>query len=273
MDTPDRNLGLTPLLRAVTFIEVVVLFGAGFGLFFLPDLARELWPWPPAPFNTRFLGSIYLTALLPVAVMLIAGRWAPARGVLPAIFIFTTIVLFVSVFNFDLLDFQRWSTHVWFVLYIILPINSAYHMGLYRRLPPAEPIPTPPAWRAYLLGVSIVLGLYSMALLIAPETFTGFWPWKIDAFHGRMYSAAFASGAVGAWVAARVAARIEFFTAGITQATFGLFSILGLVLVDAAVHRVDWSQPGTWVWVGAFAVMLIASIGMIGRVRGMRGAS
>src|SRR3990172_2391118 len=80
MDALDRNLGLTPLLRAVTFIEVIVLFGAGFGLFFLPDLARELWPWPPAPFNTRFLGSIYLTALLPVAVMLIAGRWAPARG-------------------------------------------------------------------------------------------------------------------------------------------------------------------------------------------------
>ena len=273
MDTPDRNPSLTPLLRVVTFIEVLVLFGAGFGLFFLPDLARELWPWTPAPFNMRFLGSIYLTALVPVAIMLIAGRWAPARGVLPAIFIFTTIVLFVSVFNFYLLDFQRWGTYLWFVLYIILPINSAYHMGLYRRLPPADPIPTPPAWRAYLLGVTIVLGLYSVALLIAPETFTAFWPWKIDAFHGRMYSAVFASGAAGAWAAARVAARIEFFTAGITQATFGLFSILGLVLVDAAVHRVDWSSPGTWLWVGAFAVMLVASIGMLARVRRMRTVS
>ena len=269
MSTQDRNPGLTPLLRIVTFVEVIVLFGAGFGLFFLPDLARELWPWAPAPFNTRFLGSIYFTALLPVAVMLIAGRWAPARGVLPAIFVFTTIVLFVSVFNFDLLDFQRWGTYLWFVLYVILPINSAYHMGLFRRLPPADPIATPAAWRVYLLGVSIVLGLYSVALLIAPETFTGFWPWKIDAFHGRMYSAVFASGAVGLWAAARVAARIEFFTAGLTLATFGLFSILGLLLVDAAAHRVDWSQPGVWLWVGGFAVGLLAGVGMMWRSRGM----
>jgi hypothetical protein len=102
---------------------------------------------------------------------------------------------------------------------------------------------------------------------LAPALFTGFWPWRIDDFHGRVYSAAFITGAVGAFAVSRVAAPTEFLIAALTQGVFSLFSIVGLIVVDAAVHRVDWSLPGTWLWVGAFALMLIASIGMILRSR------
>lgn len=266
----DANPRLSPLLRTFTLVEVLVLIGAGFGLFFLPDAARQIWPWTPAPFNTRFLGAIYFTSLMPVAAMLWAGRWAPARGVLPALFAFTAIVLAVSGLNLDQFDLGRWSNLVWWPLYVALPVNAAYHMWLYRRLPPAEPVPTTPIWRVYLLGVAVVLGLYGAGLLLLPATFTGFWPWPIDAFHGRMYSAAFVSGAIGAYVVSRLAAPIEFFTAGLTQAVFGLFSILGLLLVDASVHRVDWSAAGTWLWLGGFAVALAAGLGMMWRSRRMK---
>jgi hypothetical protein len=272
MNAPDRNPRLAPLLRAVTFVEVIVLFGAGFGLFFLPDLARELWPWPPAPFNTRFLGAIYLASLVTVAMMLATSRWAPARIILPALLAFTAIVLAVSLLNLDYFDLTRWSNWIWFPLYVVLPINAAYHMWLYRRLPPADPVPTPATWRVYLLGVTIGVGLYGVGLLIAPEALAAFWPWQIDAFHGRMYSAAFITGAVLAWLISRAAAPVEFLTAALAEGVLSFFAIAGLLLVDAQVRRVDWSSPGTWLWVGAFAVMLVASIGMLLRVRGMREA-
>jgi hypothetical protein len=154
----------------------------------------------------------------------------------------------------------------------VLPINAAYHMWLYRRLPYADPMPTPAPLRAYLLGVTIGVGLYGAGLLIAPEALTAFWPWKIDAFHGRMYSAAFITGAVLAWLISRTAAPVEFLTAALAEGALSFFAITGLLLVDAQAQRVDWSSPGTWLWAGAFAVMLFASIGMIGRVRGMRRA-
>ncbi len=277
MRTQDDNPPLTPLLRLFTLIEVIVLAGAGGLLFFLPDWARALWPWPLTPFNTLFLGAIYLGALPAIASMLLAGRWAPARAVLPALFIFTAIVLIVSALNLDRfdfqLDYQRWGSWLWFVLYFALPVNSAYHLWLYRRRPPADSTPTPPAWRIYLLGAAIVLGLYGLGLLITPATFSAFWPWPIDEFHGRIYSATFISGAAGLYAVARVASRIEFLTAGLAQGAFGLFAIAGVLIVDASVRRVDWSLPGSWLWAGAFAIALAAGVGMVGRARTMRGAA
>ncbi len=274
MNAPgDNNPSITPLLRVLTLVEVLVLAGAGGNLFFLPDLAAQLWPWQLTPFNTRFLGAIYLASLVAVVMMLLVARWAPARGVLPALFTFTALVLGVSLISIGRFEFQKPATWVWFALYIILPINSAYHLWLYRHLLPANLTPVPAVWRGYLLTVAVVLSLYSVGLLLAPAVFSAFWPWRIDDFHGQMYSAAFLTGAVGALAASRVAARIEFVTAALTQGVLSLFAILGLLIVDASVRRVDWSLPGTWLWLGAFAVMLIASLGMLWQSRRTKGAA
>jgi hypothetical protein len=50
---------------------------------------------------------------------------------------------------------------------------------------------------------------------------------------------------------------------GLTQAVGGALAVAGLLLVDAAVHRVNWSQPGTWFWIGISTVTLIIGIWMM----------
>jgi len=272
MTSPECNPRLTPLLRAFTFVEVVVLLAAGFGMLFLPDLGRALWPWTPAPFNTRFLGAIYAAALMPVGVMALVGRWAPARVVLVMLVPFTLIVLGVSLFNLGQFQLERWSNWVWFPLYVLLPLNGMLHVWRYRNLPPAEPTRVLGAWRAYLRAGAIVVGIYGLALLIAPTTASAFWPWPIDAFHGQMYSAAFISGALGAFAVSTVAARGEFLAIGLGQAVFGVFSIAGLLLANGVVppeRQVNWASAGAWVWVGAFALMAVAGTGMVLHSRSM----
>ncbi|HEX9661688.1 MAG TPA: hypothetical protein VGB27_05330 [Candidatus Binatia bacterium] len=114
------------------------------------------------------------------------------------------------------------------------------------------------------------MAVYGLAQFFAPEFASAFWPWKIDAFHGRMYSAIFLTGAVGAFVLARAAAPIEYFTLGITYGVLGLFAIVGLVVVDASVRSVDWSAASTWVWVVAFAISLIAGVALMWYSRAVR---
>jgi hypothetical protein len=252
-----------PTLHRLVFLLVALVVFAGAGLFFVPDLVTPRWPWSLTPFNTRFLGAVYLSELLAAVVAVVVSRWAPGRLILPQAVTFTAVVTLASLVHLDRFDPQRLVTWLWFVLYTVPLAILAYYLWRYRRLPPAEAAPPAPPWRAYLLGQAVVLGLYGIGLLVAPGLFSAFWPWPIDSFHGQVYSAVFLTGAVGSFVLARAAAPIEFLTQGLAQATLGTCAIAGLAIVDAAVHRVDWSAFGTWLWVGAFAVVLVAGLSML----------
>lgn len=254
----STNPSISPLLRVFTWIEVLVLFVAGGGLFFLPDLARAQWPWIIAPFNARFVGAVYLGSFVSAALMAFHGRWAPGRIVLPMIFIFTSIVLGISFFNLEKFDLQKWQPWVWFILYTSLPINSAYHLWLYRNREPADAHSTPDRWHTFMWILTTLLGLYGMSLLIVPTTASAFWPWPIDAFHGQMYSVVFITSAVGTYLISRRAASVEWQTLGLTLLVIGASSIIGLLLADSVVpleKKVNWALSGTWIWMALMIVI------------------
>src|SRR5919204_262520 len=131
----------------------------------------------------------------------------------------------------------------------------------------ADRMAVPAAWRSYLLGAAAVLGLYGLGLLIAPDTLTDFWPWPVDDFHARLYSAIFLTLAVAGLTVSRVAAPVELLLVGLTQLTLGFFSILGLVLADVSENAVDWSALGTWVWVGGFGIIMVAGAALVARAQ------
>jgi len=265
--TLEVNPKISLLLRLVTFVEVVVLAIAGFGLFFAPDLISPLWPWKLLPFNARFLGAVYAASCLAAIMQTVYARWSPARLVTPMILVFTALIITLSGVYLSLFDFRRWEVWVWFGLYLLIPINAAYHLWLYRNLPPVDATPLPPFARNLLLVEAVVLGLYGLALLIIPLTATMIWSWSIDTFHAQLYSVTFLTPAIGAYVLTKGASKLEWQTLGLAQIVLGLFPILGVIIVDASVHKVVWSAVGTWVWFALFAAMLLGGLWMMGEAR------
>lgn len=266
MSTPPSvsapNPPITGLLRSITAVEVGVLVVAGGGLFFAPAVLGAIWPWPLTPFNTRFLGAIYLESVIAAAAVVWCARWAPTRVVLPMIALFTVIVLIDSLVYLDRFALRSTATWLWFVLYVGVPANALYHLWMYRGLRPADPAPPPPPLRAGLLAQAVALGLYGAGLLIAPRAFSGFWPWPVDDFHARMYSVAFLAPALGAWLLRRAAAAVELLTMGLTQLAGGTLAIAGLAVVDLAVRRVAWARTGTWLWIGLLALTALMGVWM-----------
>jgi hypothetical protein len=118
-----------------------------------------------------------------------------------------------------------------------------------------------------LLAQAAVFGLYAIGLLAVPGRASAFWPWPVDDFHARLYSVAFLTPALGALLLARAAAWDEVLTLGLTQVVGGLLSILGLVIIHAGGSPVDWAAPGTWLWIGMFAVLELAGIGLVQATR------
>lgn len=263
----ESNPPISALLRFLTLVEVVVLFLAGVVMFFLPKVVGPLWPWELLPFNARFLGAVYSAACIAAFLQTVSGRWSPARLVTPMIFIFTFIIAALSFLYIDVFNFSRWEVWVWFALYFVLPINAAYHLWLYRNLPPADPTPPTSTGRIILMTQTIILGLYGIALLVAPTFAKGIWSWSIDDFHAQVYSVTFITPAIGAYILMKGGSKSEWLTLGMTQLILGIFPILGVILVDMSVKRVDWSAAGTWVWFALFALITAVSFWMLSESR------
>jgi hypothetical protein len=263
----ETNPAISPLLRFLTLVEVIVLFLAGVVMFILPKIAVPFWPWELLPFNARFLGAVYSAACIAAIMQTFSGRWSPARLVTPMIFLFTFIIIVLSFIHIDVFDFSRWEVWVWFLLYIVLPINAAYHLWLYRNLPPSDPTPPSLAGRVILFVQMVILGLYGLILLVAPSFAKGIWSWTIDDFHAQVYSVTFITPAIGAYILMKGGSKNEWLTMGLTQFILGFFPILGVILVDMSVKRVVWSAAGTWIWFAMFAAITLVSLWMLGKSR------
>lgn len=237
---------------------VIVVLVVGAGLFFVPDLVKSRWPWPLAPFNARFLGSFYLAEMVAMVALLVWNRWSPARMILVMAFVFTLVVTAVSLLNLEYFNFGRKASWIWFAVYGGSAIVSGLFLLNARGTPPVPAAVSGDGWRHLFQVEAILLGLYGLGLLILPAIFSAFWPWKIDAFHARTYSAIFLTAATGTWLISRHAPREELVALGAAQLALGALTVVGLAVTDAAVKRVDWSLPGTWAWLALFALIGVA---------------
>ena len=248
-----ENPPISTWLRAAMAVAVVVVLGGGL-LLFLPARVTR-WVWPIGPFNARFLGAVYLAELVGGAVLVVVARHFPARVVIPVAWTFTAVVTLASFVQLPDFDLDRRGPWAWLVAYVGFTLLLPFFFDGLRRGP--QPPPTSPAWRRWFQGEGVVLCAYGAGLLVAPEPLTGFWPWGIDAFHGRIYSAVFLTFGVGSLLLAARSAPSELRALGSSRLVLGVLSVLGLVLADARVGTVDWGAPGTLAWTAAFAGMAV----------------
>jgi hypothetical protein len=252
-EAADTRISIPLLAPAIG--QGVVIAGAGIVLFFAPTVGHDIWGWELTPYNTRFLGAIYLAALVDFVALAALRRWALARVVIPMDFVFMSLILVVSLAYFDRFKWERPVTWAWFAIFVSVPVYTASFLWRMRRSTPASHRPAP-GLRLGLIGAALPLAGYGVGLLAAPSAFTGFWPWSIDAFHARVYSAIFLTLALAAAIESRSTTPTALATFGLTCVALGALQPIGLVVVDTDVGKVDWSSSGTWAWITMFAALL-----------------
>ena len=260
---PRQDLSLPPILAAIAVISLLLTLTVGGALFFFPETIQARWVWPLKPYNTRFLGAIYLTAAVGFTSLLAGRRSALARLVVPMLFVFTTNALMVSCLQLQQFNPARRATDIWFWLYILDCAGGAYYLGYYRHRPFAGLRRLPKLWTG-ILGVQAgLLGAYGLSLLLFPVAAGSGWLWPLDVFHSQLYSSLLLAGAVGSALLARRATAAELRALGAIQLTFSVLVILGVWIVDKEVQLIDWSRFGNWTWMGAIALLGIVGMGSL----------
>lgn len=261
MSDASRNPALSPWVRIFTGAALIVLI-AGPLLLFAPQIIVPRWPWAIAPFNARFLGAVYCAEFCALAVLFRDNRWSPGRASLLVAFVFTFVVTVATVIHFSALVGPR-RVLLWFVLYAGYAALSAGALLLYRRLPDVPVLAVSDRFRSTLQAAGLLMTLYGAALFIAPTLAAGFWPWVIDAMHGRIYSAVFLAPGLGTLLLAHSATREECLVGGVFNAALGFFALIGFALAQAQTGRANLASPATWAWLLIFVVLLVIGLAMI----------
>lgn len=257
------TIRIPSLLRWLTAFEVNILLVSGLGLLLFPNTFGQHWAWQLSPFNANLISAIYLASMVSALALVIFHDWSTARFVLPMIATFTIIVLGLSIMYFDRFVGPTYAVLLWFTLYILIPLNAIAHLWFYRRYVVMSNRHISGRITTWLHCQSISFGAYGMALLLLPQWSTQFWFWQIDDFHARLYSVAFITPALGAYLLTQYPQQRNCLILGSTQMVGGLLPIIAVLIVNQATNQIVWSQMGTWVWFGLFAFIALSGVSMV----------
>jgi hypothetical protein len=242
---------------------------AGTQLFVLTGHTDRYFAWTvDQPLTAAFLGAGYWASAVLELGSARRRDWPRARFAMPAVLLFTTVTLAVTLIH--LARFHLHSTFgiAWLVVYASFPPAMAAILTHQLRAAgpgPARSVPLPTLTRTVLVVQATVLAALAIALLLATDAMRGVWPWPLTPLTAH---------AIGAWLAGIAYLAIHVVaqddcehaqTAMLSYATFGALQLVALARYPTAP---EWRPAGAAAYIAFLTVMV--AIGTHTWARGRR---
>jgi hypothetical protein len=240
-------------------IIVPFLVAAFIMLYLLPNDTGSLFAWPiKPPMSAMMLGATYLGGAYFFSRVVISRQWHAVRlGFLP-VSTFAGILGIATLLHWDKFTHGHISFELWALLYFTLPfvIPVVWYLNQRASRGSAQSMEQPfSRWLRLAIGaLGVVLAVASALLLISPELMIPAWPWPLTPLTARVLAAMFAlPGLVGLGVAVdgRWSSASIIFQAQV------LSILLILVAMVRAFDEIQWSQMGSWAFVGGLLLVLL----------------
>jgi len=255
---------MTPVTRnqKIYFAAVGLLaLWVGVWGFFIPDRVDKAIPWLVPPFHARFIGAIYLSAVIIMGGSMMASYYKEVRVATIMVSVWTGSLFIISLFYLNEFNFSRGPVLFWFGAYIAYPIIGFWFARTNRNISGESAGVGLPNWiRNYFLAQGVIITALSLVLFLAPDFMLTVWPWKVTRMLAQIYSGPFLSFGIGSLLLSRQRDWSE-----IRVVAAGYFAFALGVLIASAIHRTlfSFSNPATWLWFSGFSLILIIHFSMI----------
>ena len=272
MTTTSDNSSIQPLslgMRALGIIGIVLVFIAGVQLFVLADYTDRYFAWTiQPPLTAAFIGAFYWGTFGIIYFGGRGGAWARVRPGMPAVVVFSTLVLIATLLHLDRFHlgspdpFILIVTWVWIVVYIVVPPALVVLWILQLRVPGRDPAPIAalPGWYRGIVGVvSVVALVIGVGLFIVPQATAQFWPWMLTPLTAQVVSSWLLLLALLLGFAIRENDWDLFRPTAITCTVLG---VLQIVALGRYLGEVEWRGISTWIYL--LFVLVVLAIGLYG---------
>jgi hypothetical protein len=253
-------------MRRLLYVAAALVLLAGVPLFVFPEHTDRYFAWTvDARMTSVFLGAAYWSAIGLEVGAARAATWSRARIAVPAVFVFTSLTLVVSLVHLHKLHLHHHPplsalivASAWLAIYVLVPVLMAVGWVAQRRYSSAVPPPRglPVAARITLLVLATLLLGIGVAMLAAPGWAYGAWPWTLTPI---------TRGAVAAWlIGLGVAAghawvindKPSLRPLGLTGVAFGVLQAVALARYGS---EFDWSSFSAVVYVAILVALTLVS--------------
>jgi hypothetical protein len=235
-------------------VGALALWVAFWGLL-IPERVDKAIPWLVPPLHARFIGAIYLSAVLLMGASMMAHYYDEVRVATVVVSIWTGALFVISLFYLSEFDFSRSPVWFWFGAYISYPLIGFWIAWTQRDTRDESKSPSLPNWiRNYFLAQGLILTVLALALFFAADFMVTIWPWNITRMLAQIYSGPFLAFGLGSLMLSRQRTWLE-----VRIGVWGIFVLAVGVLVASLIHRSLFSASSlsTWVWFGGFSLVAL----------------
>jgi len=256
---------LLPAMRWMLVIAACFVFIAGIQTFILAEQTERFFAWTiKLPLTAAFLGAGYWASGVLEWLASRQRNWAGARPGVPAVWLFTTLTMVLSVVHYDLFRTESFWAWAWFNVYFIVPVALGTIWILQVRRPGGDPPSTgaiAPALRIACAVHLLLLLPLGLALYLAPSWASDVWPWALTDLTGR---------ATGAWLIGWSVVLIGILLENDRARThmpalsYAVWGGLALVAIARYSSALDWDAGRSWLLLVFFvSVIGVGSYGVI----------
>ena len=254
-------------MRTILLIAGVLVFLVGIQLYVLTNNTDRYFAWTVnPPLTAAFLGAAYWAACVLEFSAARQRVWARMRCAVPAVLIFTTLTLIITLLHADRFHFTapdaltRFAAWAWLAVYAVVPPIMAVLLLRQLRLPGGDPPRGKPipSWMKGLLSVqAAVMLILGVGLLSMPPAFASIWPWSLTPLTGR---------AMGAWLVglgvavAQVIWENDFRRTRPVAISAVVFAVLEFIAMARYPTDMSWSDARFWIYAAFLISMLVAGV-------------